>query len=219
MAAASSPMPVPTANGHGQGNNGGTPKLVSKGAPTPMGRRRESRVRFCFDVVVVVDERKKKKKRKSSVVIERGIGTRLLLSQDLGLLSPSTATNPRVMFLALSRIGAWRSLLRLALRDAKEAAKNWDDDDDAIDDAAPPPSPTLFFFNFFFPPPLLFLSLSLFSQPPLLLLLLSLFFPTPKTRATSSRISSRSSKSPRPTASGDRDTPSSRSRTSSRLTR
>jgi hypothetical protein len=53
MAAASSPMPVP-GGPLGQGNqNGGTPTLGNKGAPTPMGRRRESRVRF----LIMMEER------------------------------------------------------------------------------------------------------------------------------------------------------------------
>ena len=43
MAAASSPMPVPGGL-LGSNQNAGTPTLGNKGAPTPMGRRRESRV-------------------------------------------------------------------------------------------------------------------------------------------------------------------------------
>ena len=72
MAAASSPMPVPGGL-LGQGNqNGGTPTLGNKGAPTPMGRRRESRV----------SDRLRMTTLKSSVFSSERRGGSLLLPHD-----------------------------------------------------------------------------------------------------------------------------------------
>lgn len=72
MAASSSPMPVPGGL-LGQGNqNGGTPTLGNKGAPTPMGRRRESRV----------SDRLRMTTLKSSVFSSERRGGSLLLPHD-----------------------------------------------------------------------------------------------------------------------------------------